>query len=278
MGLNGISFVPPNPPWIVLETISKPGGYLSYYYSDEISPFPVRWITKPGDNKSDPNLETSTYGLFSTCSPNMRSGVVKSGRPYIFFITNRNGVRVLTGYYYIRWYARGSFSGGWDFCLAANEKRFINPPIGLKEIDRRFGSTLSRPFRTFKSISHEICLKLRSLLDSRRDFTSEYLEEIDRLERFNLRHGEYRYIGWKQKDKFSWEYASARYFQESSVQVSPKRTKNSNPENKWICLACHRTLINKSLLRRCPNCGEIACLQPDNSLGTAEKGGVNSGT
>ncbi len=272
-----ISIAPPNPPWITLETTSKPEGYLSYYYSDDISPLPIRWVTKPGDNKSDPNIETSTYGLFSTCSPNMRRGVVKSRRPYIFFITNRNGVRVLTGYYYIQWYAEGAFSGGWDFCIAANGMRFINPPISLEEIDRRFGSTLSRYFRPFKEIPHAICLELKALLDSRKDFTSAYLEEIDRLERFNLRHGGYRYLGWKQNDKFSWEYASEyliRYFQESSVQVTHKRAKNSNPENKWICSECNYIFINKSLLRRCPNCGELASLQAEDSLGMAMKGGL----
>lgn len=275
MDIEGTSIAPPNPPWIILETTSKPSGYLSYYYSDDISPLPVRWVTKPGDNKSDPNLETSTYGLFSTCSPNMRKGVVKSGSPYIFFITNRNGVRVLTGYYYIQWYAEGAFSGGWDFCIAANGMRFINPPISLREIDSRLGLNLSRRFRTFKAIPHEICLELRTLLDSRKDFTNAYLEEIDRLERFNLLHGEYRYVGWKQKDKFSWEYATEylnRFFQESSVQMESKRAKNSNPENKWICSQCNYRFMNKSLLRRCPNCGKIASLNTDNSLGTYKKG------
>lgn len=270
MDFNRTSIEPPNPPWKALEMTSKPGGYLSYYYSDDISPLPVRWITKPGDNKSDPNLETSTYGLFSTCSKDMRRGVVKSSRPYLFFITNRNGVRFLTGYYYIGWYADGAIPGGGDFYLAASKMRFINPPISLVEIDRLLGSTLSRRFRKPKIISHDICQELRALLDSRKDFTIAYLEEIDRLERFNLQYGEYRYIAWKQKNKFSWEYAKEylnRYFKESSMKVAPKLVKNSNPENKWICSACNYTFINKSLLRRCPDCGELASLQPVNNDG-----------
>ncbi|MCJ7626484.1 MAG: hypothetical protein MUO76_23575 [Anaerolineaceae bacterium] len=265
MDLNDISMKPPNPPWIPLEISSKPAGYLSYYYSDDISPMPVRWVTKPGDNKSDPNLETSTYGLFSTCSPNMRRGVVKYGRPHIFFITNRNGVRVLTGYYHIKWYVEGDFSGGRDFSIAANKVHFVDPPISLVEIDRKFGTTLSKHFRNHKGLSHEMCCKLRTLLDSYEDSTDAYLKEIDRLERFNLQNGEYRYIGWKQKDKFSWEYARKyleRFFQEQSDQEISQKVNNSNPENRWLCLSCMQVLVNKSLLRRCPNCGEIASLKP----------------
>ena len=265
MDLKEISMEPPNSPWIPLEISSKPEGYLSYYYSDDMSPIPVRWVTKPGDNKSDPNLETSTYGLFSTCSPNMRQGVVKYNRPYIFFITNRNGVRVLTGYYYIKWYVEGAFSGDWDFSIAASKVHFIDPPISLVEIDKKFGSTLSKHFRTHKKLSHEMCCKLTTLLDSYRDSTDAYLKEIDRLERFNLKNGEYRYIGWKQKEKFSWDYARKyleRFFQESSEQAISQRVKNSNPENLWLCSSCKEVLVNKSLLRRCPNCGDIASLQP----------------
>ena len=256
---------PPSHPWKTLEIPPKPEGYLSYYYSDDISPMPVRWVTKPGDNKSDPNLETSTYGLFSTCSPNMRRGVVKSGRPYIFFITNRNGVRVLTGYYHIKWYVEGAFSGGWDFSIAANKVHFVDPPISLVEIDKKFGSTLSKHFRTHKGLSHDICCKLRTLLESYEDSTDAYLKEVDRLERFNLKHGEYRYIGWKQKDKFSWEYARKyleRFFQEPSDQERSQKVKNSNPDNLWHCSSCKEVHLNKSLLRRCPHCGEIASLQP----------------
>ena len=54
------SIKPPRSPWILLSSESDSGGYLSFYYSDDMSPLPVRWVTKPGDNKSDPNLETLT--------------------------------------------------------------------------------------------------------------------------------------------------------------------------------------------------------------------------
>lgn len=265
MNSNKMSVTPPNQPWKPLEVPSQPEGYLSYYYSDDLSPLPVRWVTKPGDNKSDPNIETSTYGLFSTCSPNMRKGVVKNGRPYIFFVTNRNGVRVLTGYYHIKWYIEGAFSGDWDFSIAADKMHFINPPISMVEIGQKFGSNLAKFFRTHKGISYDTCCKLKNLLDSYEDSTAFYLEEIDRLERFNLQYGEYRYIGWKQKDKFSWEYARKYLeplFQESCEQLKSQRVKNSSDGDQWVCSACQGIFVNKALLRRCPNCGELASLQP----------------
>src|SRR3954471_24861893 len=104
--------------WIPL-TVQSEGGYLSFYYSDDISPLPVRWVTKPGDNKADPNLETGTYGLFSTCSLSMRSGVVKRKIGIIFFCTRTKAGRELTGFYEPRWFTQGPL-GQRDYCLAAD--------------------------------------------------------------------------------------------------------------------------------------------------------------
>ena len=53
------------------------------YLADDLSRLPVRHITRPHDNKSDPNIETGTYGLFSTCENQMRSGIVNRGAQYI---------------------------------------------------------------------------------------------------------------------------------------------------------------------------------------------------
>src|SRR3954470_6457216 len=93
--------------WQELKFGAETSGYLSFYYSDDLSPLPVRWVTKPGDNKSDPNFETATYGLFSTCSPNMRSGVARKQIGTIFFFTRRNGRREVTGFYRVRYHAQG---------------------------------------------------------------------------------------------------------------------------------------------------------------------------
>src|SRR2546423_14285745 len=103
------SVKPPNPPWQELNSPKDAGGYLSIYYSDDLSPLPIRRITKPGDQKADPNLETLTYGFFSTCSPELRAGAVKRRSSHLFFATLWKGARHLTGYYQLRWHARGVF-------------------------------------------------------------------------------------------------------------------------------------------------------------------------
>ncbi len=91
-------------PWKAVN--DKGLGYLSVYFSDPLARWPVREITRPGDNKSDPNIETGTYGLFSTCEPGMRNRIVHDGAATIFFMTTRKrgAGRVLAGYYQIGWF------------------------------------------------------------------------------------------------------------------------------------------------------------------------------
>src|SRR5688572_1746046 len=116
---------PPARPWRELNPLLAAGGYLSYYYSDVLSPVPVRGVTLPANNKSDPNVETLTYGLFSTCGHSMRASIVANRVPYIFFVTNRGGQRILTGYYRLRWYAPGPLQRRpADYALAAEHGRF----------------------------------------------------------------------------------------------------------------------------------------------------------
>ncbi len=126
---------PPNPPWMELHAPPPHCGYLSFYISDDLSALAVRAVTLPGNNKSDPNLETGTYGLFSTCERQMRAGVVNNGSPYLFFVTRYRGRRVLAGHYRIAWYCDGPLSSsGGDYALAADRLRFIHPPIPLDEL------------------------------------------------------------------------------------------------------------------------------------------------
>ena len=56
--------IPPAAPWTTLEVDTPATGYLSVYLSEDLSRLPIRAITLRNDNKSDPNFETGTYGLF----------------------------------------------------------------------------------------------------------------------------------------------------------------------------------------------------------------------
>lgn len=196
--------IPLQAPWKELAICEDSGGYLSYYFSDDLSSIPVRAVTKVGDNKVDPNLETRTYGLFSPCNKNMRKNIVKRGCQYIFFVTNIKGIRVLSGLYIVKWYAPISQNRD-DFCLAADKIWFLARPIPLEQVDNICGTSVSGWWRTYLHVDSEGCTKIERLLKRGVDASGQYLSEIDRLERFNLRHGGYRYITSKIKGSYSWD-------------------------------------------------------------------------
>jgi len=196
--------IPPNHPWKPLDICEASGGCVGSFLNDDLSGLPVRAITKVGDNKADPNLETKTYGLFSTCHKVMRKSIVKHGHRHVFFITNRGGVRVLAGLYLVKWYAPVSLDDN-DFCLAADSIWFVQDPIPLVDVDRVCGTNVAHPIRGFKHIDAEQCRKTERLLKRRGNATGSYLSEIDRLERFNLKHGGYRYVTAKIRDSYSWD-------------------------------------------------------------------------
>lgn len=195
--------IPPNPPWLPVAHQESGGGYLSYFYSDDLSRLPVRAVTRIGDNKADPNLETKTYGLFSLCNKRMRKSIVNRGCRHIFFMTNRKGTRVLVGLYFVKWFTPIA-PGGDDFCLAADGIWFIEDPIPLTDVDRICGTTVARWFRTYLHIEAEECRQIERLLKSKADTTGAYLAEIDRLERFNAHHSGYRYVSAMRTDPYSW--------------------------------------------------------------------------
>lgn len=195
--------IPPNPPWVPLDICEASGGYLSYFYNDELSSLPARAITRVGDNKVDPNLETKTYGLFSTCHKSMRKSVVKRGCQHIFFITNRKGVRVLAGLYLVKWYVPVAPNGD-DFCLAADSICFVKYPIPLVDVDKTCGTNVSRTFRNYLCVNPDECRKIVRLLKRKPNVIKLYLSEIDRLERFNLKYGGYKCVTAKERDSYSW--------------------------------------------------------------------------
>ena len=196
--------VPPNHPWKPLDICEASGGCLGSFLNDHLSGLPVRAITTVDDNKVGPNLETMTYGLFSTCHKVMRKSIVKRGCRHVFFMTNRKGVRVLAGLYLIKWYAPVSSEDN-DFCLAADEIWFVQDPIPLSDVDKVCGTNFDRKFRNYLRVDAVECKKIEKLLKRRRDITDLYLSEIDRLERFNLKHGGYRYVTAKIRDSYSWD-------------------------------------------------------------------------
>jgi len=259
--VKGSPIVPPNPPWIALNITKESGGYLSIYYSEDLSPLPIRWVTKLGDHKSDPNLETLTYGLFSICGPKMRSGVVNRNSEYLFFATARNGERVLSGYYHLGWYAQGVYKGKTDYCLAADRAHFIADPIPLKKVDRSCSTNVSKWFRNMRLLTNEQCRRIAGLIDAKPNAISAYLEEIDRLERFNLKHTGYRYPTWKRTEKFSWNQARELLSRGGFESLSEK-VPNSSPSGLWQCLNCLGVVNNKALLKKCPDCGHIGTLRP----------------
>ncbi len=199
----GAKYIPPGPPWKKIRQDSSACGYLVFYYSDDLSPLPVRSVTKLDDNKADPNLETLTYGLFSPCGQIMRKGIVRNGTRYLFFVTRYGGVRVLVGYYSLRWYAKIAGTEN-DYALAATTMRFIAEPMPLDSVDRKCGTMTNRQFRIYLKVESADVLKLKSLVDGMLDTTQKYLEEIDRLERFNVRYTGYRYVSFAEREKFSW--------------------------------------------------------------------------
>ena len=230
------------------------------YLADDLSRLPVRHITRPHDNKSDPNIETGTYGLFSTCEHQMRSGIVSGGAQYIFFMCRWGGRRVVSGYYRLAWKAPGTLHTAKkaDFVFAADEVYFVDPPIPIAELPEPLASVAGTRFRLFKRIDSNHTQALLSILRERPNAIADYLGEIDRLEQFQFFHSGYRYVTWQQEEPFSWDMAP-RYLEPSTdLKVVP----NQSTSGFWRCSACEKFVSNQALLKRCPFCGSMGTLQP----------------
>lgn len=197
---------PPNSPWASLEPGDGSRAALSFYYSDPLSDIPVREVSHKNDPKADPNLETLTFGLFSTCDKRMRATIVKEGVELQFLCTNRGGVRVLTGYYHIGWYYKVPATTD-DYMLAARTARFVAPGFPLSELTPYLrGDQLDKWFRTFRYIDGETADRLLLLLKDTPDATPQYISEIHRLEQLTLKRDGYIYQG-KYPNGFSWDAA-----------------------------------------------------------------------
>jgi len=270
------SYMPPGEPWQELSEGETPEGYLSYYYSeDDISQYPVREVGKISDMKADPNFETMSYGLCSTCSRKMRAGIVKNNNPYIFFFTNFNGERVLTGFYHIEWYTKGppmfaNIEQGNlqdDYRLVADKIHFIYPPITFNEIaeDQDYHEILNN-FRNVKGVPESRVVDLLSLLESKEDRTKKYIQEVRRLERVNKRFHEYRYPTWERSEAFSLDTVENYVITETDWDYDELKSELTSVTSKgvseWYCIECGYDFENESPLRLCPNCDKVGTLIP----------------
>lgn len=251
----------PDHRWTTLADRSNGAGYLSVYLSDPLARYPVRHITRKSDNKSDPNIETGTYGLFSTCERPMRGRTVRDGRTHLFFVTKHGKLpRALTGYYEVGWFAEstgGARTG--DYALAARTMRWITPfPLSLLPASLRI--FCERPFRTCRPVEAENCTELRKLINTRSDMTSEYVAEINRLELYAQYCSGYSYPSWGRSKGFSWSDAELFLGHVSETFEAP-----SSSTGRWRCIDCSYIITNKALLRSCPICQKIGTLHPEGS-------------
>ena len=261
-----LSFKPPGAPWSPLRIILPATGYLSMYLADDLCRVPVRHITRPRDNKSDPNIETGTYGLFSTCERQMRSGIVNRGAQYIIFMCRWGGSRVISGYYRLAWKARGTLHTAKkaDYVLAADEVHFLDPPIPIGELPEPLASIVGTGFRLIKRIDSVHTEGLISMLRMRSNAIADYLTEIERLEQFQSFHSGYRYVTWQQREPFTWDMAH-RYLEPAANSNS---VTSQSVTGTWRCTeaVCEQYVINQALLKRCPFCGSMGTLQPVTEL------------
>jgi len=255
-----MSIKPPNGPWEPIKFGDKPKGNLAVYYSDDLGRLPVRWVTKPGDNKADPNIETGTYGLFTTCWRGMRSAAVRQGRPWLFFTSKWGEKRVLSGMYHLKWYASQPVGGERDYALAADDVHFVEDPIPLSRIDELCGTDYSEFFRGHRVVNNSASHKIIDLLEEQTNATEQHVEEIHRLERFNKQHSGFRHAGFGKQDQFSWEDAKPILAGPHPAAIKEDQS-NQSPTGKWKCNACGEEVENKALLRKCRHCEAIGTLE-----------------
>lgn len=249
----------PGEPWQPLT--DQGSGYLSYYYSEPLARWPVRQITRPGDNKSDPNIETGTYGLFSTCEPHMRNRIVKDGRATVFFVTRRRSQqpRVLTGYYHVGWFTEGAFGAvNNDYALAASTMRFFSP-VSADDLPPALAEAVGARFRTYRRLDAELTGALKTFCDAQPDRTTRYVEEVRRIERFAHARSGFAYPSWARDVGFSWADAAGYYPGNTS---SPAKVSNSSKTDRWRCSECDYVIRSGALLKRCPLCKANSTLKP----------------
>jgi hypothetical protein len=237
-------------------------GYASFYHADELAALPVRAVTRIKDNKSDPNLETGTYGLFSTCQKQMRSGIIKHGASFIFFFTRPRGQeRHLAGMYELgAWTQGGLGTAAHDFAIAAKSVHFISP-IPIADLSGGLAAPLGRRWRLTKRLSIEQTASLAEIVRQQPNLTDQYLLEVDRLERLNKFNSGYRYPTWLREHPWTWSDASM-YLRQVPDDPGSEPVPNSSTTGWWGCNRCDAAIENGALLKACPRCRELGTLRP----------------
>lgn len=246
---------PPNAPWRRHTRNPEAGSAVTIYYSSDLSPLPIRAVERVDrgnpDNKQDPNLETQTFGLFSTCKRSLRSGVRSNHRPNLFFVTNTDEGRVITGYYEIGWFAEIPQQDR-DFALAAESSYFVEDPIPIGEANERCGTEMDERSRNLKYPSPQAARHLKGLLHEQPDATKEYIKEIRRVENALRSRTGFTNVNLRKEDHFTWSDA-VRIFTDSDIGSNEDLTTES-PTDSWHCRACGESHGSRRRLRFCPNC------------------------
>jgi hypothetical protein len=198
---------PPNHPWKPIENLNQNLATITFYYGDSKAPIiPIRDVSNKNDPKRDPNIETSTYGLFSICCQDQRKSIVEKGICTQFFCTTReNGIRVLTGYYHPAYYCEMDMKD--DYAIAAGSARFVSPGFALNDLVDFFERFhINRFFRRWKYIQDpKVIRQLRLLINTAPDATADHISEIRRLESYSLKTHGNMYVD--RVEGLSWDYA-----------------------------------------------------------------------
>jgi len=163
--------------------------------------------------------------------------------------------------YHLQWWTPQPAGGDNDFALAADSMHFVEEPIPLVRVDELLGSDYSdNAFRQHRIVDHDTCLDMASLLRRQVDASDLYIEEIYRLQRFNLSRGGYRNLSLGQEKPFTWEDAAPILTDPHPAAVE-EDISNQSATGKWKCRNCEGEIRNKARLRRCRQCGAIGTLE-----------------
>lgn len=266
-------------PWTEIDQDEGAGGMVSTIHSSKLASLPVRDITRLdqnfklnalADNKSDPNIETMTFGVFSTCEMRPRKKFVEDGRRYLFFRTKWQGQNSIIGYYDVKWHLSSQapryiqkgkrIDVVHEEMLAATHCHFVAKPVPLSQladiVDQEEKALAGRAIQPLKLSAAE-ALELKALLDEQPDASEQYLEEIERLEEYQrANHNGIAYLNWPRKNGFSWVEARRPIEQAGIQDWEERKTQwNENGEelarNWWMCESCDTRMESHHTIKFC---------------------------